>query len=241
MHASDSVPASVPVSTAVPRLAIRRVPAHHARDWLAAGWADFRRAPASLAIASIAFLLLALLAVRGSSWLPTMLLPLYCGTVAAYSRMADRGQVFLAGSGAWRSLPLWGLAIGIILLGAVLNGLLALGVLLGMRAAVYLPTPLVGTVLALVFLARLLGMLALASCWLAPALIVNRDAGVLQAMRLSLAGSCRNAGAFLLIALIAAVVFTLAALPLGLGLVVALPVLAGAAVRAADDIVGDMS
>ena len=70
-------------------------------------------------------------------------------------------------------------------------------------------------------------------------MIVNRDAGVLQALRLSMTGSFRNASAFLVMVPVAYGLLSLAALPLGLGLVVALPVLAGAAVRAADDIVGE--
>lgn len=237
MHAGDT--SSLPLPGQHVRLAIRRLPLRRVIDWLAAGWAGFRRAPAPLAVASIALLIVAVLAARVASWLPILLLPLYFGTVAAYARMADRGQVFLAGSGAWRSGRLWGLGIGIVLMGALLNGLLAAGLMGALKLALQVPMPVFGAMLTLHFLLKLLGVLVLAGCWLAPALVVNREAGLLQALRLSLVGSLRNAGAFLGMALAAAALFWLAALPLGLGLIVALPVVAGAAVRAADDIVGE--
>ncbi len=238
MHASDT--SSLPLPGPHARLVIRRLPMRRVRDWLVAGWAGFRRAPAPLAVASIALLIVAVLAARAAGWLPILLLPLYFGTVAAYARMADRGQVFLAGSGAWRSGRLWGLGIAIVLMGALLNGLLAAGLMGALKLVLHVPAPVFGAVLALHYLVKLLGLLVLAGCWLAPALVVNREAGVLQALRLSLVGSFRSAGAFLAMVLVAVSLLWLAALPLGLGLVVALPVLAGAAVRAADDIVGEM-
>jgi len=237
MHASDTGPS--PLRAPAARLSIRRVPVRRALGWLAAGWADCRRTPAPLAVASIVLLILAVFASRVASWLPILLLPPYLGTVAAYLRMADRGQVFLSGSGAWRSARLWSVGIGLLLLGAVLNGGLALFVLSTLGPAIRTSMPVVGAVVALIFLVRLLVVPVLAICWLAPALVVNRDAGVLQALRLSMAGSWRNAGAFLGTALAAAVLLMLATVPLGLGLVVALPVLACAAVRAADEIVVD--
>jgi len=235
MHAGDT--ASLPARCA--HLLIRRVTARYVLDWLAAGWADFRRAPAPLSVATIVLLILAVLGTRAAGWLPVLLLPIYLGTVAAYSRMAAAGQVFLAGSGAWRNARLWGLAIAIVLLGAVLNGVLAAGAIFTLQALLHMPTEVYLVAQAFLILVRLLGLLVLAACWLAPALIVNRDAGVLQALRLSMTGSFRNASAFLVMAPVAYGLLSLAALPLGLGLVVALPVLAGAAVRAADDIVGE--
>jgi len=240
MPASDLTPAvdAAPAEPAA-RLAIRRLPLRRALDWLVAGWADFRRTPAPFAVATVVLLILAVLAARAANWLPLLLLPPYLGMVAAYARMADRGQVFLAGSGAWRSAPLWGVSLAILLLGTVLNGLLAASAVAVVQALIRVPMPAVAFILALMFLLKVLAVLVLAGCWLAPALVVNRKLGTLQALRLSMMGSLRNAGAFLAIALVSAGLLWLAALPLGLGLVVALPVLACAAVRAADDIVGD--
>jgi len=239
MPASDLTPAA-PAAPAA-RLAIRRLPLRRALDWMRAGWADIRRNPAPFAVATVVLLILAVLAARAASWLPLMLLPPYLGTVAAYARMADRGQVFLAASSAWRSAHLWGVSLGILLLGTVLNGMLVVSAVAAVQTLIRVPMPAVPFILGLMFLAKVLVVLVLAACWLAPALVVNRHLGALQALRLSFAGSFRNAGAFLAIALVSAGLLWLAALPLGLGLVVVMPLLACAAVRAADDIVGDAS
>ncbi len=65
------------------------------------------------------------------------------------------------------------------------------------------------------------------AAWFAPALIVLHDVQVFDAMRLSFAGCLKNVLPFLLYGIVALLFLFVAALPLGLGLLVVVPLLFG--------------
>lgn len=168
-----------------------------------------------MAVLSISLLLaVAFVGAHKRSVLFVLLLTIYLGIVTAYRRKSAEGEVFLSGSGTLRNIPLW--TLGIVAGGMVflVDRFMAAGA------------------------AKALAVVMLAACWLAPALLVSKDLGVLQALRLSAMGSLRNPLAFLTMLVLGAVLLFVASIPLGLGLVVTMPVLACAAVKASEDIFG---
>lgn len=224
MHASDIPNAPV----------IRQQPRAQGLAWLSAGWSCFKRRWQPLAVLSAGMLILLwLLNPKGGILFP-VLGTLYMGTVAAYWRMDREGETFLAGSGVWRNPAMWALAIVLAVVG------MAQVVLVAGIAAGSMMTgsgPRISSGLLYAFgAAQLLVTFVFSTFWLAPALVV-RGIGVLSALRLSVVGSLLNPLPFLTVFVLGAVLLFLASIPLGLGLVVAMPVLACAAARAADDIV----
>lgn len=202
-------------------------------SWLAGGWSCFRGRWQPLAVLSAGlYLLMVLLGQSGAILLP-ILATFYLAIVASYRRMAQRGEVFLAGSGVLRNASLWALAAVSLAVAGVVAAAMVWGLLKGAPGGGH---PDKGLFYWL-GLAQLSMMLLLSTFWLAPALIVQRGIGVFQALRLSAAGSLRNPLPFLTMLAVGALVTMLSMFVLGLGLVVALPVLACAAAQAAEDIV----
>jgi len=229
MHASDTPHSPV----------IRQQPHGQGLAWLAAGWSCFRRRWQPLAVLSSGMLILLwLLNPRGGILFP-ILTTLYLGTVAAYRRMDDQGEAFLAGSGVWRNPTVWALAIVLAIVGAAQIALVA-----GIAASTVMTGFYSGTgghfgrgLFYAFAAAQLLVTLVFSTFWLAPALVATRGMGVLQALRLSVVGSLLNPLPFLTVFVSGAILLFLGAVPLGLGLIVAMPVLACAAAKAAEDVV----
>lgn len=82
-----------------------------------------------------------------------------------------------------------------------------------------------GAGLVAVLLITLIGLLAAAALWFAPALVVFRGTPPIDALRLSLAGVAKNVLPFLVYGVIQIVLAIVAAVPFGLGWVVLLPVM----------------
>ncbi|VXB29448.1 hypothetical protein [Massilia sp. 9I] len=230
MQASDT-PAAAPNTT------ILQVPHGAGLAWLAAGWACFRRRWQPLVVLSAGALILVwLLGTRGGILYP-MVATIYLGTVAAYCRMDREGEAFLAGSGAWRNPSLWLLALilaAVSMVQVMIVGAIATGAAMqGLYSATHFGK---GMFYAFAF-AQLLVMLVFSTIWMAPALVVERRVKVGRALVLSVAASLRNPLPFLTVVVLGALMTLVAMLPLGLGLIVAMPVLAAAAARAADDTV----
>jgi len=229
MHADDTPDRPV----------IRQQPHGQGLAWLAAGWSCFKRRWQPLAVLSSGMLILLwLLNPKGGILFP-ILATLYLGTVAAYRRMDEQGEAFLAGSGVWRNPTMWALAIALTIVGAfqvaLVAGIAAGTVMTGFYGG---NGAHFGRGLFYAFAAaQLVLTLVLSTFWLAPALVATRGMGVLQALRLSVVGSILNPLPFLTVFVLGAILLFLASIPLGLGLVVAMPVLACAAARAAEDIV----
>ena len=83
---------------------------------------------------------------------------------------------------------------------------------------------------------KLLSLLSWMALWLAPALIMLDGAGPLQAIRLSVLATVNNLLPWLLLGLLAFVLCIVAVIPVGLGLLAALPTLACASYLASRDL-----
>jgi uncharacterized membrane protein len=82
----------------------------------------------------------------------------------------------------------------------------------------------------------MLALLAVMALWLAPALVVQGGCPPLQAMKLSLLATLRHLLPCLLFSMLAFVLCIVAVIPVGFGLLVALPTLACASFCASQDV-----
>lgn len=239
MHRTDT-PAVVPET----RIAsIRRVSPGRSLAWLAAGWTYFLRMTAPLAILSITLLGMALLVVvLTSTSVDGILLPvwtiIYLGIVSMNCRKLDQGDVLPCDTThIYRSAPLW-------ILGAIAGAVaLALNLLSDAMSVSAISSSLVaGEHFALrgLYSAAVMSLtlLAFMAFWMAPALIIFNGAGPLQAIQLSLLGSLKNFVPSLAFLVLAYVFLNLAILPLGLGLIAVMPIVACGAFKAYEDIFG---
>jgi len=175
--------------------------------------------------------------------LPPLLLALLLGGMLHAAAQARMGQThfMLLFEGFRRhpgNLTLIGLFYAIPLILVHLLIMLALGgsllvSLLGLSVGSTINSIASGIVSMLVDLGIALGVflllwgLLLLAMLFAPALVMHAKAPPLEAMRLSLAASLRNIGAILLLAISLYVLFIIALIPAGLGIVVYIPVVVG--------------
>lgn len=225
---------------------LQRVPASRCFAWLAAGWRLFAAHPAGwVLIALCAFAMLAIptmvlapVPLIGPMIPPILLTLLLAGMLDAADAQVRHGRIrFVRLFEGFRRHPgnlmLVGLfyAIPLILvhlLLMVIGGGLLVGMLGGAITALTnaILSMLVDLGIALGIFLLLWGLLLLAMLF-APALIMLASAPPLEAMHLSLTASLHNLGAVLLLAILLYVLFALALLPAGLGIVIYLPVLVG--------------
>ncbi len=240
---------------------LRRVPARRSFAWLAAGWRTFAAHPADwILMALCAFALLAIPAVVLAPvpligpMIPPILLTLLLGGMlqVADNQLGDGQSHFLQlfdgfrqhpGNltlvGVFYALPLILVHLLLILLaGGLLVTLLgsSLGGLLSDLTNTVL-TMLVDLGIALGIFLLLWGLLLLAMLF-APALIMLSGVPPLDAMRLSLAASLKNLGAILGLAIMLYVLFALALLPFGFGILLFIPLLVGTLHAAWRDLFG---
>ena len=238
--------------------AFRHVPAGRALHWWAEGWLGFRRAPWAWLGLSVA--LLAVLAVLGLMPLGRMLaqwlsLPLFAlGAVfAALLQQRRRGAprdlpaelvAEVANDGAFAdSARQWRARIKPLLLASILVVLLGGG--FGI-AFVALTATLFGVGLAgvgaLAALGGGVGLIALfvvsIAFWFVGTLVALGGAEPWEAIVLSLRAALANLGALALFSLLLLPAAMLALLPMGLGLLVLLPVLSAASYASFDDVFG---
>lgn len=228
-----------------------RVSPSRSLSWLLAGWRMFAARPAEwilLALGCFSMLAVATLLVPipliGPILPPLLLSLLMGGLINAANRQAEGGMPRFedlfsgfrlhAGNltlvGLFYAIPLviLHLLVYIALSGSLLVSLFgdSLGSTINSMAA-----DVVGMLadlgIALAVFLLLWGMMMLALL-LAPALIMRDNAPSFDAMRLSLSASLRNPGAMFLLAVILYLLFVLALLPAGLGILVYIPVVVGA-------------
>lgn len=228
----------------------RRVPALRCFSWLAAGWRMFTAHPADwVMMALCAFALLAVstllvpIPLIGPIFPPLLLALLMAGMLHAAATQAQDGQShFMQIFEGFRrhpgNLTLIGLFYAVPLILVHLLVMLALGgsllvSLFGLSVggtinsiASDLVGMLVDVGIALGIFLLLWGLLLLAMLF-APALVMEAKAPPLEAMRLSLAASLRNIGAVLLLAIILYILFMLALIPAGLGILIYIPLVVG--------------
>ena len=214
---------------------MRRAGPARSLGWLAAGWGYFLgTARASLPLSAMllgATLLAALLGnLRTASVVFSVLLVPYLGLLAVHCRSFDEGDpLFLFPRDIVRNKALWIVAA---IAGAIT---LALDLLSNSMTVYAHAASLSGLGMYFLFI-KALSLLAMMALWLAPALAVLNGAGPLRAMKLSLLASLNNVFPWLLFMLLAFVFALVAALPVGLGLLAALPTLGGAAYLAWQDL-----
>ncbi|MDO6386188.1 MULTISPECIES: BPSS1780 family membrane protein [unclassified Uliginosibacterium] len=229
----------------------RRVSPLRCFSWLAAGWRLFAAHPADwilMALGAFALLAVSTLLVPipliGPILPPLLLALLMGGMLEAAGRQrageSTRFELLFAGFRLHAgNLTLVGLfyAIPLVLLHllaylALSGGLLVslLGISLGATVnslAASAMGVLADLGVALVVFLLLWGMMLLALL-LAPALIMKDNIASFDAMRLSLKASLRNPGAMFMLAIMFYLLFILALLPAGLGILIYIPVVVGA-------------
>ena len=218
----------------------RTVPVSRCLDWLLAGWRIFLIDPARWAVISLIFILIlaAIGVVPLIGWAITLIaFPVLGAGLISVAGDAARGRpIRIDGlfDGLRRSAGRH-ITLGIChLAGALVIGLIAVGIggsaaltglLIGPLAAVGLATG--GIMLAvMVFMALWIGLLM--ALWFAPALVLFHDAEPIDALACSARACARNLSSVFVVALSVYILGWVAMLPAGLGLLVLLPVLAGA-------------
>lgn len=220
----------------------RRVESERAIGWITDAWALFTKAPGPWVLVTVVALLILVVA----SWIPllsSLLAPFASGLVMAALMLLARkqqegtapevGELFAIFSHP-RLMPLLittliyvaltfavGLAVALVfgmgggamaLLGGAIGGDSAAAAGLGGMAMLGI----------LVFLALIIPVMAM--YWFAVPLVLFRDIEPWQAMKTSLAGVLANLVPMLLYGVVTLVVFVIAVIPFGLGLLIAMPV-----------------
>ncbi|HSD39862.1 MAG TPA: BPSS1780 family membrane protein [Rhodocyclaceae bacterium] len=260
MLQTSSVPA---VPRAARKPVIRKLPASQAFSWLGSGWSLFAAQPIQWSLMALAvFVIMALvstvlvpLPIIGPMAAPVLFVLLTGGMLSAAARQA-RGETLrfkhmfdgfrthcgsLALVGVLFSIPLVVMLLVVQL--ALVGGLLAgvLGAVLGSALSSLLSaaTAFVSVLVTGLGVSVFIYLLMLLTLVGAPALITYRALPPLEAMGLSLKASLRNLGATLLFGLIMYVLFAVALMPAGLGVLIFIPVSVGALRQAYLDMFGD--
>jgi uncharacterized membrane protein len=216
----------------------RRVAAGRGADWIGEGFALFRQQPGVWIGILLIWLVLSsilssipVLNVVGSFLNPIFTAGIMLGAASQARQEGLRLEHLFAGFRSGR--------VGALLMVTVWTLILAVAALL---VLVVIAWPIVGslhdgspgdwletlgwgrlllTILGLLVLGVIVGM----AVWFAPALIVFHGLGALDALKLSFRGCTRNWLALTIYGLLAIVILVVAAVPLLLGLLIALPVL----------------
>lgn len=239
---------SFPIEAPAFNGASRAVPAENAFAWLRHGWTMFAARPGQWLAVALVLLVL----VLGIHVVPvvgnlaaTLLAPtLAAGMLFACKRAADDEPVEVADlfAGFRRNtgnLVLIGLAylaaslavfgVGVALGGGSLAGGLLLGSPLGLGLAL-------GGVFFALLLTMVLWLPVLMALFFAPALAFFNGMQPIDALKASFAACLKNLLAFIVFGVVVVVLAFFAALPVGLGFLVLVPVLAGSAYAAYRDV-----
>lgn len=241
---SDTDNRSFPVAPAPFRDTSRTVEAGAGFDWLRQGWAIFVVNPGLWLAAAVIFML-----VTSVRWLfpvigpiaSNLLLPvLIAGMAYLASRMAETeaaslDDLFIGLRRHSNALILLGLALVavfiVIDLAAFMisGGSVAGGLIFGATAGLGLGLGVaMGGLLISWLLSMVLIVPILMAFWFSPLLILFHGLGVRSALGISFQACARNWIAFMVLGLIVSIVAFFAALPMGLGFLVLVPVMAGA-------------
>lgn len=222
------------------RVPLRVVPAGDGWTWIARGWKLFTRAPLmwilSMLIVFVAAIVVNFVPFVGGLVFQVFNAVIVAGFVVA-CRSLERGgefeleHLFAGFRTRLGSLVIVGLlflagSIAIILVFAAFVGFTVLGAALGGSAEAMATTLMASafTILLGALVALLLWVPLMAAFWFAPALVVMHDVKPLEAMKQSLAGSFRNWIPFLVYGVVMLLFALVAAIPLGLGFLVWMPV-----------------
>jgi len=218
----------------------RKVAFTQGAAWFGEGWDLFRRAPGTWIVIFIVFTVLwvVLAIIPGGSLLGSLLYPAFAAGLMLGCRKVEAGQglaladLFSGFSRNLGNLLLVGLLYlaSTFMIGILMGvGMIVVGPMSGITQGGSPPNWLaLAPIFALVFLVAVALMVPIfMAIWFAPALVAFHDVQPMAAMRQSFSGCLRNFGAFLLYGVICLVLFVLALLPVGLGLLVLGPVIWG--------------
>lgn len=222
--------------SAVTAVEPRQVATGRGLDWITEGFALFKQAPGTwIGILLIWVVISGVLASISAEIVSSFINPIFqaglmLGCLSLSKGEGLRVEHLFAGfrSGKVGALLLMSLILILLVIAAFLiAGLTVAGGLKGAWSGGELDfsqiNPLSLLLAALIFLLLVLPLAMLV--WFAPALIVFRQISAWDAMKLSLRGCLRNWLPFLVYGLVALIMLIVAAIPLLLGLLVALPVL----------------
>lgn len=212
----------------------------HALNWLAEGWRLFMKAPGPWIIQALLFFIiiaaLGMLPFLGWAAAPVALPVLVAGMLSG-AQALDRGEplridalfdgirrhagnLLLVGAFHLLGLLLAAMAAAAVGGSAALTGM-AVGALAGAGVAA-------GGMMLGVLVFTVLWALVMMAMWFAPALVMLHEVAPLDAMRLSVRACVHNLLAFIVLAALLYVGVWVAMLPAGLGMLVLIPVTAGA-------------
>jgi hypothetical protein len=214
--------------------------------WIATGWKLFLKHPGVWIMQSLIFI--AVLAVLGllpvvGPYAPPIVLPLLSAGMLAGAQALERGETLRVGllfEGARRhagNLLLVGVfhLLGVRLARAIGDSRELTDALVEVFARVGLT---VGHDVFGMWIFIVLWALLMTALWLAPALVMLHEVAPLDAMRLSAQACFRNLLTFILFAVTLYAFIWVAVLTAGLGMLVLMPVLAGALLEAWQDTFG---
>ena len=212
----------------------------HALRWLADGWKLFLKAPLVWAIQAFVFFViiaaLGVLPLLGWAAAPIALPVLVAGMLSG-AQMLDRGGVLRVShlfDGIRHHAGNLLLVGSFHLLGALLAALIAAAIggsaaLTGMIVgSAHGAGVAAGGMMLGVLVFTVLWVLLMMALWFAPALVMLHDIAPLDAMMLSARACFHNLLAFIVLAALLYVLTWVAMIPFGLGMLVLIPVIAGA-------------
>ncbi len=219
----------------------------HALRWLGTGWRLFLRSPglwaAQAAILIVVLGALGFVPLVGWAMAPVALPVLTAGLVAGAQALErdealrldhifdglrrHAGNLLLVGG-----FHLLGALLAAVVAAAISGSAMLTGMLVGAFAGMGLAAG--GVMLGFAVFTVLWGLLMMA-LWFAPALVMLHDVAPLEAMKLSVQACLHNLLTFLLLAVMLYVLGWVAMLPAGLGMLVLVPVIAGALLAAWQD------
>jgi uncharacterized membrane protein len=228
----------------------RGVGSGHGWDWIVSGWELFKKQPGMwigiVVVAMILFFVMAFIPLVGS--LASMVLgPVFAGGVMLGCKALDEGGSLEFGHlfAGFRDKLGALAAVGAIYLVAVIVIALVVGLVTGAGIFALMSGgdpgagatagAVMGLLLAVLLMLALLVPVFMAM-WFAPALVVLQERGAVDAMKESFAGCLKNIVPFLIYGVVLFVASIIAAIPLGLGYLVLLPVAAGSVYTAYRDI-----
>ena len=212
----------------------------HALNWLAEGWRLFMKAPGPWVIQALIFFViiaaLGMLPFLGWAAAPVALPVLVAGMLSG-AQALDRGEplridalfdgirrhagnLLLVGAFHLLGLLLAAMVAAAIGGSAALTGM-AVGAMAGMGMAA-------GGMMLGVVAFTVLWALVMMAMWFAPALVMLHEVAPLDAMKLSVRACVHNLLAFIVLAALLYVGVWVAMIPAGLGMLVLIPVIAGA-------------
>ena len=222
----------------------RVVPPGNAFEWLRQGWAFFISHPAQWLVLLVIILGLHIVPLVGTL-AANLLTPLLgAGLLHACRKAADGnapelGDLFIGFKQNTNNLVMLGVLYmgGMLLIFALIfvlgGGSMAGGLMLGSPVGVGL---MLGGVIFSLLLSLALSVPLFMALWFAPALVLFNNMSPVEALKASFNASLRNTMPFIVYGLVVLVLAFFAALPLGLGFLVLIPVLVGSAYESYRDI-----